>query len=98
MQTWVDQDLYSLDTPVDCGPITVEFFNDDLTAVDPAIFTKNADPSFVTQYQEDVALVGDYPILYRVTLTNYPANLIDSTVPFIISIVDPCDAPLSVTG
>ena len=69
MQTWVDKDLYSLDTPVDCGPITVEFFNDDLTAVDPAIFTKNADfkladphfadPSFVTQYQEDVALVGD---------------------------------------
>ena len=52
----------------------------------------------MTQYQEDVALVGDYPILYRVTLTNYPANLVESTGPFIISIVDPCDAPFSVIG
>ena len=41
---------------------------------------------------------GDYPILYRVSYTTYPDRQVESTVPFTITIVDPCDAPVGVTG
>ena len=39
-QSWVDLNLYTVDTLVDCGPIQVEFFNDDATktALDADIF------------------------------------------------------------
>ena len=41
---------------------------------------------------------GDYPILYRASYANYPDRLVESTVPFKISVEDPCDAPVGVTG
>ena len=40
---------------------------------------------------------GTYPILYKTYFTSYPANFVESTVPFIITVIDPCDEPVSVT-
>jgi hypothetical protein len=47
---------------------------------------------------EDVLLKGEYPIKYRAYFTNYPDNIATLAEPFVITIVDPCDAPVSVAG
>jgi hypothetical protein len=47
---------------------------------------------------EDVLKKGDYPIKYRAYYTLYPANVVTLADPFIITSVDPCDAPVSVTA
>ena len=41
-QSWEKADLYSLDTDIGCGPITVLFFNNDeaKTPLNPDIFNK----------------------------------------------------------
>lgn len=96
--SWPDaQALYFLDSPIDCGPVDVEFFNDDATysALDPVIFSSStaAAPSFIVNYVEDESLVGQYSILYEVTLRNYPSNTALS-LPFTLTIVDPCDEPV----
>ena len=64
-------------TLVDCGAITVEFFNDDVseTNLDSVIFlddrTTAGAYTLATKYTEDVAKANDYPIKYRVYHTNY---------------------------
>ena len=49
-------------------------------------------------YTEDVLKKGSYPIKYRVYHTLYPANIVTLAAPFTIQIMDPCDAPVSVTA
>ena len=69
-------------TTVDCGPITVEFFNDDTgkTAIDPALYLDDqtagggASHFFSVLYSEDVSKKGSYPFKYRVYYSDYPAN------------------------
>ena len=71
VQPWQDSDLYALDTLVDCGPITVEFFNNDsgLTALDPDLFSSRQDPSvFVVKETGIESKAGVYPIVFRVSL------------------------------
>ena len=48
-------------------------------------------------YTELVEKKGAYPIKYRVYHTLYSANVVTLTDPFIITIIDPCDNPVSVT-
>lgn len=92
--------LVTRDTPVDCGPVTVEFFNDDAgqTPVDPNLFIHDATtPSasnLATIYTEDVLLKGDHPLKYRAYYTNYPTNVIEVADPFIVTVIDPCDSPV----
>ena len=84
---------------MDCGPISVEFYNDDATKsqLDAAIFRDDRDAStnnnFVVQYSEDVAIRGAYPIRFKTFFTSYPANFVESVTPFVITILDPCDEP-----
>ena len=87
-----------MDTSVDCGAIIVEFFNDDTTSLDPDLFDQNADPSFIVKETDEIGKIGDYPILYKVSLQKYPAVFTESSVPFTISVVDPCDAPLGIVA
>ena len=90
-------------TLVDCGPLTVEFFNDDAgtTALDTVIFNDDRTTagafSFQNLYTEDITKKGVYPIKYRVYHTSYTSNVVTLDAPFVITIVDPCDAPVSVT-
>lgn len=38
-----------------------------------------------------------YEVQYRVILSRYPDNWIESTEPFTVTVEDPCDNPVSVT-
>ena len=49
-------------------------------------------------YTEDVLKKGSYPIKYRVYHTLYPTNIVTLATPFTVQIMDPCDAPVSVTA
>ena len=90
-------------TAVDCGALTVEFFNDDTgkTALDSDIFSDDRTTAgafnLASKYTEMVGKKGTYPIKYRVYHTLYPTNVVTLTDPFTITIIDPCDKPVSVT-
>jgi len=49
-------------------------------------------------YTEDVAKAGVYKIGYNVKYTDYPTNLIVQTVNLTVTVIDPCDKPVSVTA
>ena len=75
-QPWVDSAIYSVDTLFDCGPITVDFFNDNpgKTDLDADLFDQNIDPAFLVKSTQDVTKKGVYPILYEVSFTDYPGT------------------------
>ena len=66
--TWDESTLLFADTLVDCGPISVELYNDDAlkSQLDGTIFRDDRDPNtnnnLVVKYSEDVMNKGDYPI------------------------------------
>lgn len=82
-QPWVAQNLIAPATQADCGPVTVEFFNDDAgkTLLDASLLNEGvtgpADSIFKVLYTEDELKKGSYPIRYRVYHTNYPANVVE---------------------
>ena len=90
--------MYSIDTLVDCGSITVDFIHDGVKIVDSDLFGQTSDPAFIVKETQDVNLKGDYPIFYKVSLSSYPENSAQSTVPFTITVIDPCDAPVGITS
>ena len=66
-------------TNVDCGDISVEFFNDDASksALDTDLFldNRNVVPHQFTVIQtSDLAKIGTYPIKFRAYFTDYSAN------------------------
>ena len=72
--TWVDfkDELFTIDTKVDCGPSKVEFYNsDDLSDLDTQIF-EVAGSEFKILESQDVAKKGTYPLKYKVSLERYP--------------------------
>ena len=89
---------------MDCGPLTVEFFNDDAgtTALDTDILlddrTTGGAFNLASIYTEDVLKRGQYPIKYRAYHTTYTTNVVTLADPFTITIADPCDAPVSVVA
>ena len=90
--------MYSIDTLVDCGSITVDFIHDGIKIVDSDLFGQSPDPAFIVKETQDVNLKGDYPIFYKVSLSSYPETSAQSTVPFTITVIDPCDAPVGITS
>ena len=98
-RTWDIDSILSRDTLVDCGPVSVSFKNNNGAAPDSALFeddrlTANA-YNYASLFTDDVAKKGLYKIKYRVFHTNYGDNKDSST--FKITIVDPCEAPKSIT-
>ena len=81
----------------------MEFLNDDFgkTSLDSVIFLDDrTNPNaynLAIMYTELVSKKGSYPIKYRVYHTLYPTNVVTLTDPFTITIIDPCDNPVSVT-
>ena len=45
-----------------------------------------------------VAKANVYPIKYRVYHTNYDSNVVELADPFVITVIDPCDKPASITA
>ena len=54
--------------------------------------------NFAVQYTEDVTKANAYPIKYRVYHTNYNTNVVTLADPFVITVIDPCDQPVSLTA
>ena len=52
----------------------------------------------VSKYTEDVAKANLYPIKYKVYHTFYPGNIVTLADPFVVTIIDPCDKPQSLTA
>jgi hypothetical protein len=102
-QTWNIANILTRATAVDCGPITVNFFNDDApkSPLDSSIFgdIRVTTGAFLFRdiYTEDVSKKGVYPIKFEAYHTNYNSNVATLGTPFIITIIDPCDEPVSVT-
>ena len=96
--TWLDSDLYSMDTLIDCGDITVDFFIDDeeKTPLNPWLFRQTNDPSaFIILQTQDVDLKGVYEIRYEIVFIKYPEVSAELASPFVVTVVDPCDNPES---
>ena len=76
-QIWDIDNLITKATAVDCGGLTVEFFNDDATqtSLDTDIFLDDRTTpgafQFSSLYSEVVAKADVYPIKYRVYHTLY---------------------------
>ena len=101
---WRAIDLIKPKTEVDCGPIAVEFFNDDATQSVPRsdLFLDDRslepDNAFKVIYAEDVALKGSYPIRYRVFHERYPLNVAEQPFPFTVTVINSCENPKSLTA
>lgn len=89
---------------LDCGELTVNFFYDDglKTPLDPAfLFDDRSHPvteTFSTMYSEDLSLVGDHTIKYEVFYTDYPMAGGPESEPFTVTVIDPCDEPVSMAA
>ena len=101
-QSWNINSIVSKATAVDCGPLAVDFFNDDATksSLDASIFgdirVTTGDFKFINLYTEDTSKKGTYPIKFRAYYTKYILNVVTLPNAFITTIVDPCDKPKSV--
>ena len=74
---WDINNLITKETLVDCGPLSVEFYNDDAgqTSLDPDILLDDrAAFNLVSLSTDDVLKKGSYPLKYRVYHTIYASN------------------------
>ena len=78
-------------TDVDCGPYSIVFFNSNNNkAVSSTLFDVK-EFNFKVRYTEKILDTGDYTISYKIFFTNYPTGpVLLQTVPFMITIADPC--------
>ena len=101
-QIWNINNLVTKATAVDCGALSVEFFNDvsGMTTLDSDIFlddrTTPGAYNLTSKYTEVVEKKGKYPIKYRVYHTLYKTNIVTLSVPFVITIIDPCENDASI--
>ena len=99
---WDLDTIVSRKTPVDCGSITVKFIDTNTTAVpDPLVFLDDRTRPNAFNYAslkiQDVDKRGLYLIQYTVYYTNYAFNSATSNI-MKITVVDPCDDPVSMTS
>ena len=89
-------------TTYNCGPLSLEFFNDDATqsSLDETLFLddranapQNAFTVLQAQATDGEMHLGAHAILYRVFYAEYPDVRVDQTAPFTIEVVNPCDMP-----
>ena len=95
-QPWDYANVLTIDTQVDCGLISVDFFNEDGSdsALDTSLFSDVRDANiFTVIYTEDVLKKGTYPISYKAYYSSYPGNFEEKRTAFTVTIIDPCDAP-----
>ena len=72
-----------------------------MTSLDSVIFSDDRTSAgafnLASRYTDLVIKKGVYPIKYRVYHSLYPANVVTLADPLTITIIDPCDNPVSVT-
>ena len=94
--------MLTRDTTVDCGAIVVEIFNAvSLGALDSELFLEDRSVAgsynLMSLYTENVDKKGQYQVSYRAYHAPYTSNVIELDTPFVVSIMDPCEAPKSLT-
>ena len=95
--------MFTIATDVDCGTISVDLFNEgDKQTPDIELFSDArgfaiCSNAFITLETEDVTKAGIYPISYRTYHTEYPENYKEMGTAFTVTVIDPCDHPVSVT-
>ena len=71
-----------------------------MTSLDSVIFSDDRTTlgayNLTIKYTELVEKKGKYPIKYRVYHTLYPTNVVTLSVPFVITIIDPCEDDASI--
>jgi len=71
-----------------------------MTSLDSVIFLDDRTTldayNLTIKYTELVEKKGKYPIKYRVYHTLYPTNVVTLSVPFVITIIDPCEDDASI--
>ena len=77
--------MFWIDSPIDCGPISVEFFDDSHESIDTDLFAFETD--FVVKETSDASKIGDYKIHYRISFLEYPGRYAESSEAFTISIL-----------
>ena len=86
-------------TQVNCGPISVEFFDSLGNPPDSATFSdeRTADSinNFRMPYSEDISKKGSYSFKYRVFHKFYPGNIATQFEPFTITVINSCENPKS---
>ena len=89
------EDLISMHSRVDCGPIEIEFIDMAGYPLDDQLFDvgisddDKKSSQFIVKHQNNNETVGDYLIRYRATLKNYPkATPAILSTPFTVSIVE----------
>ena len=100
-QPWNYADIFTIATDVDCGLISVEFFNEDagMTVLNTSLFDDARTPNIFSILEtQDVTLDGTYPISYRAYHTLYPVNVQEKRTAFTMTVIDPCDAPVGVAA
>ena len=81
---------------MDCGPLTVEFYNDDAeqTELDVSIFSDERSDSInhltILPASTESIKEGQYMILYRIFYEEYPDVVVEQTQPFTVTITNPC--------
>lgn len=100
-QFWVIGSLIAQESHVDCGALTVEFFTDDagvIGSLDPDLFLDDRTAfNLAVKSTQDTSKKGIYNLKYRAYHTLYPSNVVTLVDPFVITVIDPCDEPVSVT-
>lgn len=84
---------------MDCGPISVEFYDSSGFPPNSDIFSddRNTDPinNFGVLYSQDISRKGSYSFYYRVFHKFYPSNVASLSEPFTITIINSCENPKS---
>ena len=90
-QSWNLDGIATSSVDIDCGLLTVEFFNKDINSspLDETIFfddrTNSPSNQFtITQAVDDDYKYGRYDILYRVFYADYPDVIVHQNYPFIV--------------
>ena len=99
-------DVLTIDTDVDCGPISVDFYaKDDFSFPidfdvfdDYQSFDMNEASIFSILKLEDQSKVGTYSISYRTYHSDYPENYADNMNAFTVTINNPCYDASSITA
>ena len=98
---WEYADILIIDTQVDCGAISVDFFNsEDESALDLNLFSdvRSDTNNFSIGPSQDVSKDEIYKVGLRSYFINYPDNFAESKPAFTITVTDPCKNPQSVTA
>ena len=97
-QTYSIESLVTSSIEAECGSKTVEFFNDDGSAIDEQVFSATQEAFTVTQAVDGDYRYGSYPIMYRVYYTDYPDVSVEQTAPFTFTVADPCQGATLTLG